>query len=138
MEVDMYKLFAILILWIFFIPNLYADNYIASRQELWFSDSSYYKTSHHIKIGKSVMFNNYHFFGEVGIGEDIDEGTPVGSGSSFDYIRFGVSKTFFDSFKVKKDKKISRKERRQNNDLRYIKSIEDAEDWEEVEKEDKY
>ena len=100
MEVDMYKLFVILILWIFFIPNLYADNYIASRQELWFSDSSYYKTSHHIKIGKSFMFNNYNFFGEVGIGEDIDEGTPVGSGSSFDYIRFGVSKTFFDSFKV--------------------------------------
>ena len=60
MEVDMYKLFAVLILWIFFIPNLYADNYIASRQELWFSDSSYYKTSHHIKIGKSVVFNNYN------------------------------------------------------------------------------
>ena len=49
-----------------------------------------------------------------------------------------ISEEFYDSFKVKKDKKISRKKRRQNNDLRYIKSIEDAKDWEEVEKEDKY
>ena len=52
------------------------------------------------KAYKKSKTNNYSFFGEVGIGEDIDEGTPVGSGSSFDYIRFGVSKTFFDSFKV--------------------------------------
>jgi len=96
----MNKIFIILIFWIFLTPNLYADDYIATRQELWFSDSSYYKTSHHIKIGKSVVFNNYNFFGEVGIGEDINEGTPVGSGASFDYLRFGISKIFFNSFKI--------------------------------------
>ena len=39
-------------------------------------------------------------FGEVGIGEDINEGTPIGSGSSFDYLRFGITKTFFNSFRV--------------------------------------
>jgi len=93
------------ILYIFFllvvsVPNLSADSYIATRQELWFSDSSYYKTSHHIKVGKSVILNNYRLFGEVGFGEDINEGTPIGSGASYDYLRFGVTKTFFNSLKL--------------------------------------
>ena len=93
------------ILYIFFLfvvsaPNLSADSYIATRQELWFSDSSYYKTSHHIKVGKSVILDNYRLFGEVGFGEDINEGTQIGSGASYDYLRFGVSKTFFNSLKL--------------------------------------
>ena len=96
----MYKIISSLILFSILIPNLYADSYIATRQELWFSDSSYYKTSYHIKVGKSIMLENYKIFGEVGVGEDINEGTPVGSGASFDYLRFGISKVFFDSFKI--------------------------------------
>ena len=93
------------ILYIFFLfvvsaPNLSADSYIATRQELWFSDSSYYKTSHHIKVGKSVILDNYRLFGEVGFGEDINEGTPIGSGASYDYLRFGVTRTFFNSLKL--------------------------------------
>ena len=93
------------ILYIFFllvvsVPNLSADSYIATRQELWFSDSSYYKTSHHIKVGKSVILDNYRIFGEVGFGEDINEGTPIGSGASYDYLRFGVTRTFFNSLKL--------------------------------------
>ena len=92
-------------LYIFFLfvvsaPNLSADSYIATRQELWFSDSSYYKTSHHVKVGKSVILDNYRLFGEVGFGEDINEGTPIGSGASYDYLRFGVTKTFFNSLKL--------------------------------------
>ena len=82
------------------VPNLSADSYIATRQELWFSDSSYYKTSHHIKVGKSVILDNYRLFGEVGFGEDINEGTPIGSGASYDYLRFGVTRTFFNSLKL--------------------------------------
>ena len=96
----MYKIISSLILFSILIPNLYADSYIATRQELWFSDSSYYKTSHHIKVGKSIMLKDYKIFGEVGVGEDINEGTPVGSGATFDYLRFGISKVFFDSFKI--------------------------------------
>ena len=93
------------ILYIFFLfvvsaPNLSADSYIATRQELWFSDSSYYQTSNHIKVGKSVILDNYRIFGEVGFGEDINEGTPIGSGASYDYLRFGVTKTFFNSLKL--------------------------------------
>ena len=93
------------ILYMFFllvvsVPNLSADSYIATRQELWFSDSSYYKTSHHIKVGKSVILDNYRLFGEVGFGEDINEGTPIGSGASYDYLRFGVTRTFFNSLKL--------------------------------------
>jgi hypothetical protein len=90
----------ILFLFVVSAPNLSADSYIATRQELLFSDSSYYKTSHHIKVGKSVILDNYRLFGEVGVGEDIDEGTPIGSGASYDYVRFGVSKKFFNSLKL--------------------------------------
>ena len=90
----------ILFLLVVSVPNLSADSYVATRQELWFSDSSYYKTSHHIKVGKSVIMNNYRLFGEVGIGEDINEGTPIGSGASYDYLRFGVTKTFFNSLRL--------------------------------------
>lgn len=93
-------IFYIIFLLVVSVPNLSADSYIATRQELWFSDSSYYKTSHHIKIGRSVIIDNYRLFGEVGLGEDINEGTPIGSGASYDYLRFGVSKTFFNSLKL--------------------------------------
>jgi len=96
----MYKLINFIVISMLLSSNVFADSYIATRQELWFSDSSYYKTSHHVKIGKSIVLNNYNIFGEVGIGEDIDEGTPVGSGASFDYLRFGISKIFFNSFKI--------------------------------------
>jgi hypothetical protein len=96
----MQNIFYIFLLLVVSVPNLSADSYIATRQELWFSDSSYYKTSHHIKIGRSVTLDNYRLFGEVGLGEDINEGTPVGSGASYDYLRFGVSKTFFNSLKL--------------------------------------
>ena len=82
------------------VRNVSADSYIRQRQELWFNDSSYYKTSHHIKIGRSVIIDNYRLFGEVGLGEAINEGTPIGSGASYDYLRFGVSKTFFNSLKL--------------------------------------
>ena len=90
----------IFLLFVVSVPNLSAESYIATRQELWFSDSSYYKTSHHFKVGKSVILDNYRLFGEVGFGEDINEGTPIGSGASYDYLRFGVTKTFFNSLKL--------------------------------------
>ena len=96
----MQNIFYIFLLLVVSVPNLSADSYIATRQELWFSDSSYYKTSHHIKVGKSVILDNYRLFGEVGVGEDINEGTPIGSGASYDYLRFGVTKTFFNSLKL--------------------------------------
>ena len=96
----MRNIFYVFFLLVVSAPDLSADSYIATRQELWFSDSSYYKTSHHIKVGKSVILDNYRLFGEVGVGEDIDEGTPIGSGASYDYVRFGVSKKFFNSLKL--------------------------------------
>ena len=53
-----------------------------------------------------------------------------------------VAKSFEDFFKVRKDKKINKKERQINQDVKHIKSIEEAEEWDEVdkevEKEDKY
>ena len=114
----MYKLINFIIISMFLSSNIFADSYIATRQELWFSDSSYYKTSHHVKIGKSIVLNNYNIFGEVGIGEDIDEGTPVGSGASFDYLRFGISKIFFNSFKINVNYRSKMKS--QGRDLNWI------------------
>ena len=56
-----------------------------------------------------------------------------------------ISEDFYDSFKVKKDKKIRRKERRQNKNIKnwHIEEIEDSYDFnviyeEEDEKVDKY
>ena len=96
----MSRFFYIFLVFILIAPTVTAESYIATRQELWFSDSSYYKTSHHIKIGKSINMNNYKVFGEFGFGEDINEGTPVGSGASYDYLRFGFTKTFYDALRV--------------------------------------
>lgn len=44
----------------------------------------------------------------------------------------------YTTFKVKKDKKIIRKDRRKDQNLKSIRSLEDAEEWGEGEKEDKY
>jgi hypothetical protein len=41
-------------------------------------------------------------------------------------------------FKVKKDKKIKRKDRREDQTLKSIRSLEDAEEWEKDAEEDKY
>ena len=46
-----------------------------------------------------------------------------------------VAKSFEEFFKVRKDKKINKKERRIDQDVKQIKSIEEAEEWEEEEKE---
>ena len=61
------------LIFVLITPTASAESYIATRQELWFSDSSYYKTSHHIKIGKSMVINKIKVFGELGVGEDINE-----------------------------------------------------------------
>ena len=45
-----------------------------------------------------------------------------------------VAKSFEEFFKVKKNRKINKKERRIDQDVKHIRSIEEAEEWEEVEK----
>ena len=57
----MKKILIIFIMMAFIVPTVFADSYVASRQELWFSDSSYYKTSHHIKIGKNFKNDAPYF-----------------------------------------------------------------------------
>ena len=47
-----------------------------------------------------------------------------------------VAKTFEDFFKVKKDKKIYKKERRIDQDVKQIRSIEEAEEWDEIDEEE--
>ena len=46
-----------------------------------------------------------------------------------------VAKSFEEFFKVRKNKKISKKERRINQDVKQIKSIEEAEKWDEIDEE---
>ncbi len=114
----MHKVINFIVISLLLSSNLFAESYIATRQELWFSDSSYYKTSHHVKIGKKIKIENYSLFGEVGVGEDINEGTPVGSGQSFDYLRFGITKTFFNALKV--DVNYRSKMKNHDRDLNWI------------------
>ena len=114
----MHKIINFFVISLLLSSNLFAESYIATRQELWFSDSSYYKTSHHVKIGKKIKMENYSLFGEVGVGEDINEGTPVGSGQSYDYLRFGVTKTFFNALKV--DVNYRSKMKDHDRDLNWI------------------
>ena len=53
-----------------------------------------------------------------------------------------VTESFEEFFKVKKNKKINKKERQIDQDVKQIRSIEEAEVWDEIdkekEKEDKY
>tara|TARA_B100001027_G_scaffold28419_1_gene16804 strand:- start:148 stop:363 length:216 start_codon:yes stop_codon:yes gene_type:complete len=44
--------------------------------------------------------DNYKAFGVFGIEEDINEATPVGSGASYDYLRFGFTKACYDALRV--------------------------------------
>ena len=46
-----------------------------------------------------------------------------------------VTKTFEDFFKVKKSKKINKKERRIDQDVKHIRSIEEAKEWDEIDEE---
>ena len=50
----MRNIFYVFFLLVVSAPDLSADSYIATRQELWFNDSSYYKTSHHIKVVQTI------------------------------------------------------------------------------------
>ena len=47
-----------------------------------------------------------------------------------------VANTFEEFFKVKKNRKISKKERRINQDVKQIRSVEEAEEWDEVDEEE--
>ena len=80
----MSRFFFIFLVFILIAPTVSAESYVATRQELWFSDSSYYKTSHHIKIGKSINMDNYKVFGEFGF---FDEMLPACEDYDF-WLRF--------------------------------------------------
>ena len=47
-----------------------------------------------------MILDKYRICGEEGLGEDSNEGTKIGLGASYDYLRFGVTKTFFNSLKL--------------------------------------
>ena len=47
-----------------------------------------------------------------------------------------VAKSFEEFFKVKKNRKINKKERRINQDVKQIRSVEEAEEWDEIDEEE--
>ena len=79
----------------------YGETYLASKHEFKMDDSSYTKSQHHITIGKSIMFSNAKAFGEIGIGEDLNNGTKLGSGLTYEYLKFGFSRTIFNNLYIK-------------------------------------
>ena len=78
-------------------PYVLAETYIATQHEMKMADSSYIKSLHHIKIGKTVVISEFRAFGELGFGEDLNNGTALGSGSSYEYLRAGFSKKIFNN-----------------------------------------
>jgi hypothetical protein len=54
-----------------------------------------------MKIGKTVVISEFRAFGEIGFGEDLNNGTSLGSGSSYEYLRAGFSKKIFNNIDIK-------------------------------------
>tara|TARA_Y100000996_G_C22545537_1_gene651639 strand:- start:130 stop:432 length:303 start_codon:yes stop_codon:yes gene_type:complete len=74
---------------------------MTSKHEFKMEDSSYTQSQHHVAIGKSIMFSNTKAFGEVGVGEDLNNGTKLGSGLTYEYFKFGFSKIIFNNLYIK-------------------------------------
>tara|TARA_Y100000389_G_scaffold200950_1_gene242514 strand:- start:82 stop:453 length:372 start_codon:yes stop_codon:yes gene_type:complete len=96
-----FNLYFLSIIFILFSNTSVAETYIATQHEIKLYDSSYYKSLHHIKIGKSMTLSSFKTFGELGFGENINEGTALGSGASYEYLRAGFSKKIFTNIDVK-------------------------------------
>ena len=79
----------------------YGETYLASKHEFKMDDSSYTKSQHHIAIGKSIMLSDTNTFGEIGVGEELNNGTKLGSGLSYEYLKFGFSRTIFNNLYIK-------------------------------------
>jgi hypothetical protein len=97
MQLKIYSFLFLLLL----TPYGLAETYIATQHEMKMSDSSYVKSLHHIKIGKTIVISDFKTFGELGFGEDLDNGTAVGSGLSYEYLRAGFSKKIFNSIDIR-------------------------------------
>lgn len=95
-----FKIYSFLFLLIL-TPYVLAETYIATQHEMKMSDSNYIKSLHHIKIGKTVVISEFRAFGELGFGEDLNNGTALGSGSSYEYLRAGFSKKIFNNMDIK-------------------------------------
>ena len=93
--------FIALIFLLFSSSLTYAETYLASKHEFKMDDSSYTKSQHHITIGKSIMFSDTKAFGEIGVGEDLNNGTKLGSGLTYEYLKFGFSRTIFNNLYIK-------------------------------------
>jgi hypothetical protein len=95
-----FKIYSFLFLLIL-TPYVLAETYIATQHEMKMADSSYIKSLHHIKIGKTVVISEFRAFGELGFGEDLNNGTAFGSGLSYEYLRAGFSKKIFNNIDIK-------------------------------------
>ena len=96
-----YSFFTTLIMLSFPNESAYAEGfYIATKQEFKYSDSDYTKAIHVLRFGKEFKYDDWKLYGELGLGEEVDEGTSLGSGSSFDAYKFGFDVDITDSFSI--------------------------------------
>ena len=96
-----YCFFTTLIMFSF--PNglAYAEGlYLATKQEFKFTNSDYTKAIHILRLGKEFKYDDWKLYGEFGLGEEVAEGTSLGSGSSFDAYKFGFDVDVTDSFEI--------------------------------------
>ena len=93
----------LLIILVALVSDVFASdyNYVASEHELKFKDGTYEQTKQRIIIGRNITLDSYQAFGEIGFGEDITEGQSIGSGSDYDYYKFGFKSKYFNALDLR-------------------------------------
>lgn len=109
----------ILIIFLFSSTFTYGETYLSSKHEFKMEDSSYTKSQHHMTIGKSIVLYGMKAFGEIGFGEDLENGTKLGSGLTYEYYKFGFSKNIFNNLYIKAEyeSKLRNYEGRDSNEI---------------------
>ena len=93
----------LLIILVALVSDVFASdyNYVASEHELKFKDGTYEQTKQRIIIGRNITLDSYQAFGEIGFGEDITEGQSIGSGSDYEYYKFGFKSKYFNALDLR-------------------------------------
>ena len=93
----------LLIILVTLVSDVFASdyNYVASEHELKFKDGTYEQTKQRIIIGRNITLDSYQAFGEIGFGEDITEGQSIGSGSDYEYDKFGFKSKYFNALDLR-------------------------------------
>ena len=78
--------------------NAHAGLYVITKHKFMSNDSEYQKTINILKFGYEFSLKDYEVFIELGGGEELDNGTSIGSGTFFKAYEIGFEKEFGKNF----------------------------------------